>query len=276
MQMLTRREWGLLLGASLLHGQAAEFTCPMDPDVRAKAPGRCPRCGMKLVAHTPDFREYPVRFTFTPPTIPAGVPVQVRIDVPGVAGFEVMHEKQLHLFVVSADLQYFAHEHPVAEGAGFSHKTVLPREGVYKVIADFYPRGGVPQLGETLVSTAGYRGSLAEATRVLKPDVGPQRGANLGVALRMERAYPGRKSLLFFDLSPADGLEQYLGAWAHMLMVSEDLVDTVHDHPSIADGGKTVQFDVFFARATRYRVWVQFQRSGVVNTVAFTVPVEAL
>jgi len=188
----------------------------------------------------------------------------------------VMHEKQLHLFVVSADLQYFAHEHPVAEGAGFSHKTVLPREGAYQVIADFYPRGGVPQLGETLVSTAGYRGSLAEATRVLKPDVGPQRGPNLGVALRMERAYPGRKSLLFFDLSPVDGLEQYLGAWAHMLMVSEDLVDTVHDHPAIADGGKTVQFDVFFARATRYRVWVQFQRLGVVNTVAFTVPVEAL
>jgi hypothetical protein len=152
----------------------------------------------------------------------------------------------------------------------------LPKDGVYKVIADFYPLGGVPQLGETLVSTAGWRGSLAEATRTLQPDVGPQQGANLGVTLRMERALPGRKTLLFLDLDPVQGLEQYLGAWAHMLLVSEDLVDTMHQHPSIAEGGKTVQFDVFFPRATRYRVWIQMQRAGVVNTVAFTVPVEAL
>jgi len=248
----------------------------MDPDVRRDAPGRCPKCGMKLVEHTPDFHEYPVHFSFIPATIPARVPIQVQIHVPDVSVFEVMHEKLLHLFIISADLQYFSHEHPVVDGKGFSHQTILPRDGVYKVIADFYPRGGVPQLGETLVSTAGWKGSLAESIRTLKPDVTPQRAVNLIVSLRMEKPVPGRKTLLFFDLSPMDGLQQYLGAWAHMLMVSEDLTDTVHEHPSIADGSGTVQFDVFFARSTRYRVWVQFQRLGVINTVAFTIPVEAL
>ena len=272
----SRRAFVLLAAAGVLRGQAAEFTCPMDPDVRAKAPGRCPKCGMKLVEHAPDFHEFPVKFTFTPPTIPAGVPIQIRIDVPGAQGFEVMHEKQLHLFLVSADLSYFAHEHPVASGTGFAHKTTLPKEGVYKVIADFYPVGGVPQLGETLISTAGWKGGLAESTRTLQPDIGPKQGANLGVTLRMERALPGRKTLLFLDLDPVQGLEPYLGAWAHMLLVSEDLVDTAHQHPSIADGSKTVQFDVFFPRATRYKVWIQMQRAGVVNTVAFTIPVEAL
>jgi len=35
-----------------------------------------------------------------------------------------------------------------------------------------------------------------------------------------------------------------------------------------------VRFDVVFPRARPYRVWVQFQRSGVVNTVHFDVPVD--
>ncbi len=77
-------------------------------------------------------------------------------------------------------------------------------------------------------------------------------------------------------LKPGDGIEPYLGAWAHMLMVSDDLIDTLHDHPSIADGGPEMQFDVFFPRARTYRVWVQFQRLGKVNTVAFTIPVAAI
>ena len=273
---LTRRELALLLGVPLLRAQAAEFVCPMDADVRSQAPGRCPRCGMKLVEHTPDFREYPVRFSFTPATIPAQVPLKIRIDVPGVTGFEVMHEKQLHLFLVSADLQYFAHEHPVPDGKGFAHQTLLPKEGVYKVIADFYPKGGVPQLGETLISTAGWPGTLAEAVTTLRPDTEPKQGPNLEVTLRMEQAYPGVKTLLFFDLAPSDGLEPFLGAWAHMLIVSEDLIDTIHEHPSIADGGKTVQFDVFFPRATNYRLWIQYQRKSIVNTVAFTIPVQVL
>jgi len=248
----------------------------MDPEVRTNAPGRCPKCGMKLVAHLPEFREYPVRFTFTPATIPARRPLKIRIEAPGVAAFEVMHEKLLHLFIVSGNLRYFSHEHPVWDGKGFSHETMLPEEGVYKVIADFYPRGGTPQLGEQIISTAGWRGSLENGLATLPPNLGVQRAGNIAVSLKMDRPVPGRKALLFFQVEPAAGLEPYLGAWAHMLIVSEDLTDTMHEHPSIADGGPNVQFDIFFPRATRYRVWVQFQRLGVVSTVGFTVPVKAL
>src|ERR1035438_1322817 len=40
--------------------QAIEFTCPMDRDVRSKTPGKCPRCGMTLVANLPEPVDYPV------------------------------------------------------------------------------------------------------------------------------------------------------------------------------------------------------------------------
>jgi len=57
-----------------------------------------------------------------------------------------------------------------------------------------------------------------------------------------------------------------------MLAVSNDLIDMIHTHPSIADGGPNVQFDLYFPREATYRIWVQFQRFGKVNTV-FTIPV---
>ena len=61
-----------------------------------------------------------------------------------------------------------------------------------------------------------------------------------------------------------------------MLAVSDDLNDMIHTHPSIANGGPSVQFDVYFPREAMYRVWVQFQRLGKVNTLAFTIPVTRL
>jgi hypothetical protein len=85
-----------------------------------------------------------------------------------------------------------------------------------------------------------------------------------------------QKTLIYFRVNPADGLEQYIGAWAHMLAASDDLIDMIHTHPFIADGGPQIQFNVEFPRARTYRVWVQFQRKGVVNTAHFDVPVKEL
>ena len=62
-----------------------------------------------------------------------------------------------------------------------------------------------------------------------------------------------------------------------MLAVSEDMVDLIHNHPFLAyqqDG--RVQFNMIFPRPGTYRVWVQFQRKGVVNTAVFDVPVVEL
>ncbi len=73
--------------------------------------------------------------------------------------------------------------------------------------------------------------------------------------------------MLFVHLTPGDGIEPYIGAWAHLLAVSDDMVDTIHEHPFIADGGPDMQFNIFFPREAMYRVWIQFQRKGVVNTL---------
>jgi hypothetical protein len=274
----------LLVATLLCAQQAVEFTCPMDRDVRSKTPGKCPRCGMTLVANLPDPVEYPVELRIDPPQIPSARPIALEFRVADpetgapVKHFEIVHEKLFHLFIVSQDLAYFAHLHPEFDGEVFRLNTVLPKPGTYRLLADFYPTGGTPQLAPKTITTAGYTTPLEAAIPLLAPDLSPKRGENLTVELKLDPPQPiaGQKTMLFVHLSPADGLEPYIGAWAHLLAVSDDLVDTIHDHPFIANGGPDMQFNIFFPREAVYRVWIQFQRKGVVNTVSFTLSAMAL
>ncbi|MBI3682329.1 MAG: hypothetical protein HY235_18270 [Acidobacteria bacterium] len=256
----------------------------MDKDVRASQPGKCPRCGMKLIAGIPDPAEYPVELQLSPKPPRAAKPVDMIFQVEDpksgapVKQFEIVHEKLFHLFLISEDLSYFAHEHPEQDAASrFRFRTTLPQAGPYRVLTDFYPTGGTPQMHVSTLFVAG----ATPARKPLPADLTPQQSANLTVQLATEPPQPlaGFKTLMFFKLKPAKGefkLEPYLGAWGHMLAASEDLIDLLHTHPFIADGGPQVQFNVIFPREGTYRVWVQFQNRGEVNTVAFNVPVKQL
>src|SRR5262249_1224263 len=109
-------------------------------------------------------------------------------------------------------------------------------------------------------------------------DYSPKDTENLTVELVTEPQQPisGSNTQVIFRLKPGDGLEKYLGAWGHILVASSDLIDTIHKRPFTADGGPQVQFNVVFPRAKSYRIWVQFQRKGVVNTAHFDIPVKEL
>jgi hypothetical protein len=266
-----------------------EFTCPMDPEVRSDMPGKCLRCGMKLVANIPEPVEYPAKFSFVPPQIPANknLRVEIRVANPMTGApmkyFQMVHEKPIHLFIVSEDLEYFSHEHPnLGAGGVFQLDTRLPKSGTYKLLADFMPEGGTPQLISDVISTAGYKRSIQQGITRPAADLAPKRAGNLGVELVLDPEQPvaGKKTTLLFKLKPAEGVEPYLGAWGHMLTASNDLVDMIHTHPiyvtDLTPGEKWIQFNLFFSRKAIYRVWVQFQRQGKVNTVAFTIPVSSL
>jgi heavy metal-binding protein len=257
-----------------------DYVCPMDADVRAASPGVCPRCGMKLVMGIPDPVEYPLRLELVPPQVRPREKVELVFSVENpdtgktVSRFETVHERLFHLFIVSADLQYFVHDHPKYDGAGeFRYATSFPKSGMYRILGDFYPAGATPQLAPKTIFVQGQPLSLADAK--LPPDTDPQKGQNTAVELAMDppRATAGTATRLYFRLKPGGGLERYLGAWAHMLAASDDLIDLLHEHPFNADNGQ-IEFDLSFPRARTYRVWVQFQRDGVVNTVAFNVPVQ--
>jgi hypothetical protein len=285
---LNRRQFALTLPALAGLGWAEppeQYVCPMHPEVRRPAPGKCPLCGMTLISKILEPVEYPVEFSITPATIPVGEPLtlDIRAFDPAtgaqVQNYEIIHEKPIHLFILSSDLEYFAHEHPVmVPGGTFRHHTTLPKPGVYKLFADFYPHNGTPQLVPKIISTQGFRKCIDETFARPAKDIAPKDGGNTKASLSLDpiEPIPAKKTLMFIDLDPSEGLEPYLGAWAHMLIESNDLIDTIHAHPSVADGSGKMQFDIFFPRESIYRIWIQFQRQGKVNTVAFTIPVKAL
>ena len=283
---------GILVSALLIAQTAAppkagtplaslDYVCPMHPDVRSAGIGQCPRCGMGLVIGIPDPVEYPLDLTLTPraPKPHQRVELDFRVKDPRtgapVKRFELIHDKLFHMFIVSQDLNFFVHEHPVAREDGtFRYQGELPKTGMYRVLADYYPTGGTPQLTARTIFAPGGSWQPGQP----EPDLTAKHTENMDVELTTEPAVPlaGMKTMLFFRLKPAEGLEPYLGAWAHMLAASDDLIDLIHTHPFLADGGPQVQFNVIFPRSRTYRLWVQFQRKGVVNTAVFTVPVSVL
>lgn len=254
------------------------YMCPMDKDIRSNDPGKCPRCGMKLVTSIPDPVEYHLDLDVSPAPTP-GTEVRLSFAVSDpwkgnpVTRFEVIHEKLFHAFIVSQDLAFFRHGHPVFENGRFVYDVALPRAGVYRILGDFYPEAATPQLLTHTLIVPGR----APAPVKLHRDYRAKQAENMKVSFVAipERPRAGIETRLRFLLDPADGVERYLGVWAHMLTASDDLVDMMHIHPSIADGSAELEFKVVFPRPRVYRVWVQFQRKGVVNTAHFDVPVQA-
>jgi len=272
------------INPAAVQNSALSYVCPMDRDVTSKTPGSCPRCGMKLVAGIPDSKEYPVEITTQPRVMEPGKDIQLTFHIEDpkthtlVRDFEIVHEKLYHFFVVSQDLSYFKHVHPELQpDATFRLNVNFPQPGMYRVLSDFYPKGGTPQLVVNTLLVSG--GGLERAPVELSPDLAPQRAENTEVELATEPARPlaGRKTTMFFRVKPNKGIEPYLGAWAHMLAADSDLIEMIHSHPiRVADRGgeyKQLEFEMTFPRVGTYRIWVQSQRSGVVNTVAFNVPV---
>ncbi len=275
-------------GSAIAPDPDVEFLCPMDKDIRSKTPGNCSRCGMKLVAGLPDPHEFPVRITTKPRVLKAGEDIRFTFGIEDpdthkpVRDFEIVHEKLYHLFVVSQDMKFFIHTHPELQpDASFQLGLRLPKPGLYRVLSDFYPKGATPQLIASTLMVPGAGFKLAPAK--LEVDVKPQHSENVDTELVTEPPQPivGEKTLMFFRLKPNDSIEPYLGAMAHMLVASSDLIDMIHSHPFLVtdanDGSyKQIQFNMIFPRTGVHRVWVQFQRKGVVNTVAFNVPVNEL
>jgi hypothetical protein len=267
---------------------ALEYVCPMDKDIRSKTPGKCPRCGMTLVAGIPEEHEYGVELTTKPRVLKANENVELDFNIVDpvshktVKDFEIMHERLYHLFLVSQDLKFFVHTHPEQLPDGtFKLEAKFPHPGLYRVLSDFYPKSATPQLVARTLMVPGEGFKLE--TPKLEPDVEPKQSENLHVELQLDPPQPlaGFKTIMFFKLTPNEGIEQYIGAWAHMMAASNDLIDMIHTHPIYVtdpDEGayKQIQINMIFPRPGIYRVWVQFQRKGVVNTVAFNIPVDEL
>lgn len=277
-------------------GQPSPFMCPMHPDVITAEPGKCPRCGMDLVPGSPlALPDFTLKVETTPRVLKPGQPIKFRFSVHHpVTGelakeFAVMHDKLFHLFVISRDLDEFAHIHPEHHADGsFTIEHTLPKPGHYKLFADFLPMGGGAQITGYPLATAGTEIDLTASTAKLEPDAVLAKTADgVKVEITNERStiLGGEEVDLIFRFTdaqtdaPITDLEKYLGAFGHLVILSEDMTEYVHAHPreetqpdpsAPIKGGPEVLFDALLPKPGRYRAWLQFQRNGHLSTVSFT------
>ena len=257
------------------------FACPMHPEVTGKEGDTCPKCGMKL-EHNDNAGgpgNVSMLFTATPASPKANDDVTLSMtpklkDKPAEqVPLDVEHTKKIHLIVVSDDLSWFDHIHPELNADGsYSVKEKFPAAGKYTLFADYKPSGANHTVDNLQVTVAGtvpaaktygadkLTGTAGDGFSVsLTPD-GGKFLTNMPIHINGVMMLNGKE----VDVNT---LEDYLGAKAHMVVVSLAEKKYLHVHPSV-EGGK---FDLHttFDKPGVYRGWIQFQSKGKVYTSDF-------
>lgn len=262
---------------------------------------------------------FKVDFKTEPGKIQAGAPATLVFTVKDsknavVKDLQVVHEKPMHLLIVSKDLSEFYHVHPEPSADGsYRVQHTFPNGGDYKFYADFTPPNakqvveridvkvsGTERTKVALVADTKLEKSVDGVKVTMKPSAKIEAGQELTLDFAVFDAKTGK---------PATDLQNYLGELAHFVIISEDLVDFVHAHPMAkgekmdgmkmdgdmkekdhnADGhshgadskesNKPSAYEVSahtaFPRAGLYKLWAQFQRGGKVISVPFVVNVPA-
>jgi hypothetical protein len=186
-----------------------------------------------------------------------------------VRHFDVEHTKRMHVIVARRDLTGFQHLHPTQRADGAWEVPVTLRDaGSYRLFADF-SRGGEPQ---TLASDLRVDGR-ADLRDLPAPAQNAVSDGGYDVELAAPGAHPGEEAELRFRISK-DGkpvrTETYLGAGGHLVALREGDLAFLHVHPTNEAGSDEIAFASTFPTEGRYRLFLQFEVGGELQTVAFT------
>jgi hypothetical protein len=186
-----------------------------------------------------------------------------------VRHFDVGHTQRMHVIVARRDLTGFQHLHPSQRADGTWEAPVTLRDaGSYRLFADF-SRDGEPQTLATDLRVDGR----ADLRDLPAPAAAATSDGGYGVELASAPAHPGDEAELRFrttkDGAPVS-TESYLGAGGHLVALREGDLAFLHVHPTNEAGSDEIGFAATFPTEGRYRLFLQFQVGGEVQTVAFT------
>jgi hypothetical protein len=182
-----------------------------------------------------------------------------------VRDFDVEHTKRMHLILARRDLTGFQHLHPEQRADGtWTTPVRLSDAGSYRLFADFSHEGEA----RTLATDLRVDGP-ADLEALPAPRATAVSDGGYDVRLAVGTARPGEEANLRFTITK-DGApvrtEPYLGAGGHLVALREGDLAFLHVHPT----GDGPSFAATFPTEGRYRLFLQFQHEGRVQTVAFT------
>lgn len=269
------------------HAGAHIYACPMHPEVTSTEPGqKCPKCGMTL-EHSDKVangKTYQMQFAAQPTQAMAGQSItltftpQEKGSPAAPVPLAVVHEKKIHLIIVSKDLSQFYHEHPeyTAEG-NYRVPFTFKKGGEYVLFQDYTPAGSGHQLGRQPLTVQGakYTPVKFSGSQMQWAADGYQATLAFDKPLKVGQLL-GMKITLAKNGQPVTDLDNYLGALGHVVVISEDTERYLHVHPNDqTDKGPVIGFNTNFEAAGLYRVFLQFNHGGGIHTANFTINVGA-
>jgi len=282
-----------------------KYICPMNCE-KGKTydqAGSCPVCHMDLEPMKAEVEankaEYFTAFSANPAQLEAGKPAMLSFT-PKMKGNEsapvpldLVHEKKMHLILVSDDLSWFDHIHPEYQASGAYEIKVLGKGekfnngrghnetrfdsgGKYWAFTDYKPLGALNQVNRTELDVAGKAAksvaytepkmsSTVDGYTVKFDSHGSTIAAGIPGHLHIDIMEKGQR------ITP-DKIENYLGAKAHVVLIETSSKEFVHVHPEAV--GDELEMNTTFAKPGMYRGWLQFQTAGKVHAADFVLKVE--
>jgi hypothetical protein len=186
---------------------------------------------------------------------------------------ETLHERKAHLIVVSDDLEFFNHIHPVEVNNGaYAVELVLPSGGKYKLFAEYKPEGydKTTDVFDFVVSGKSKAEKLYEYKSTVH--TGKEYSVKL---LNADNLLAGEDQTIIAEFYK-DGkklnintFDNYLGEKAHAVLISIKDKKFMHVHPMVMDN--KLNLNLNFDKSDLYRLWIQFKINGQVHTADFVV-----
>lgn len=273
-----------ILIAIVLATGACDKKAPAPDPTPARRSGAPEAKPAPVAAIDPPAPTGPIRAVLTPTNALApGTPGRLTLALEDAAGaqvtaLDVVHDKRVHLIVVSPDLSVFSHVHPEAGPDGtLGVELTLPRPEAYVAFADFKPTGAPQAVARTVVTIPG---EPAPRTPLVATEL-PARGSFDGFEVSLRSKAPlvaGGDAVLeveVFDQGvPVSDLRDYLGARGHCVIIGEGATTYLHSHP-LGGSGSKVQFHTTLPAAGKYKVWTELRPAGKPLLASFVVDVPA-
>ena len=246
---------------------------------------------MQQQRHELKEERYSVNLKYTPTIPEAGRPTLITIEIiekqtrKRIKEFDILHEKLIHVIIVSEDLSHFSHIHPVfnVERGIFTVYHVFPEIKKYKIWVDFKPKNADQTLVslnlDTMIGTYSKSISITKERQFTK-QIDKNYYVNLLIPKEIKSNKPVDLTFVILDQNsnPITDLTPLMGAGGHSVIISSNLQEFLHVHPtkevsSNWKGGPEVSFNTVFPHSGLYKAWGQFQHQNVTITADFVLEV---
>jgi hypothetical protein len=227
-----------------------------------------------------DFKVTPDAPIKTGRTAPLTLEITEKANNLSVRDFTETHEKLMHLIIISSDMTDFQHIHPDVVGPGkLKVNAHFPKTGQYVVFGQFTREAGHESTVRQVLNVGDGNASKA----ALVADADKPKTVD-GYTYRLT-SYPQKANEMDMitvaiekDGKPVTGIERYLGAGGHAVVIGQNTDSFLHVHPmtEAKDGTYTapIQFHTLIPQPGIYKLWAQFQIDGKVRTTDFTFDVK--